>query len=329
MIPLFFILIVLLCCSAFFSGSETAIFSLSRLDIHKLRESKSSSARRLVAALKRPRQTIVTILLGNEFVNISISIVGAAIINRLFRSSVESETLIAVAVITPLVLIFGEIIPKNLSLRHATVFSQVMIWPLRVFHFVVAPLRIVLTWFADITVRIFGGSLDKSEPMVREEEYRRLVDIGKKEGAIDEEERELIHNVFEFTDKVAKDIMTPAEQIFTLPTDLPYELVIEEIRSTQYSRIPFHEGEALNIVGILHIRDILPIHTKKMAGEEIDLMDELIPALYVGRTTPLEKLLKEFQRTHVHMAIVKDGDSVSGLVTMDDVLEELFGEIEE
>ncbi len=329
MISLFALLIFLLLCSAFFSGSETALFSLSRVHVHKLRDSKSLSSRRLVEALKRPRQTIVTILLGNEFVNISISIVGAAIINKLMRASVESETLVAVVTVTPLVLIFGEIVPKNLSLKHAEVFSKVMVWPLRLFYYIVSPLRIILTWFADGMVKIFGGKSDGSETMVREEEYRRLIDMGEKDGAIDEEERDLIHNVFEFTDKVVVDIMTSVERIFSLDVTLPFDRIVEEIKYTQFSRVPFYDGEKPNIIGVLHIRDLLPIYRRKQAGEAIDIREELNEAIFVGPKTPLENLLKEFQRTHVHMAIIKEDDQIVGLVTMDDVLEELFGEIEE
>ncbi|MBT3181947.1 MAG: HlyC/CorC family transporter, partial [Deltaproteobacteria bacterium] len=318
MISLFALLIFLLICSAFFSGSETALFSLSRVHVHKLRDSKSLSSKRLVEALKKPRQTIVTILLGNEFVNISISVVGAAIINKLMRASVESETLVAVATVTPLVLIFGEIIPKNLSLRHAGVLSRVMVWPLRVFYHIVSPLRIVLTWFADGVVRIFGGKSSASEAMIREEEYRKLIDMGEKDGAIDEEERDLIHNVFEFTDKVVLDIMTSVERIFSLDVNLPFDRIVEEIKYTQFSRVPFYEDEKSNIIGVLHIRDLLPIYRRQQAGAFVEIKEELNEAIFVGPNTPVENLLKKFQKTHVHMAIVKKDAEVVGMVTMDD-----------
>lgn len=329
MLPLIVLLIILFLCSAFFSGSETALFSLSRVELHKFRESRSRSAKNLVKALKKPRQTLVTILLGNEFANISISIAGAAMINRLLQSSVESETLIAVATITPLVLVFGEIIPKNLSLRYAKQLSQMMIWPLKFFHDLITPIRVVLTWFADEMVRLFGGSAEAVDGMIMEQEYRRLIDLGRKEGVIVEKERELIHNVFEFSDKVVRHIMTNAERIFLLPIDLPYESLMDEIKSTQFSRVPFYDGDRSNIIGVLHVRDLLPFHRRRRGGEDVDMRDQLNPPLFVGPDTPLETLLREFQRTHVHMAIVRDGEAVRGLVTMDDVLEELFGEIEE
>jgi len=324
------IIFVLLCCSAFFSGSETAIFSLSRVEFHRLRESGTKSSRILIAALKKPRETIVTILLGNEFVNVSISIVAASLINRMFSSSVEAETIISVLIITPVVLIFGEILPKNLSLRHSRSVSQAVIWPLKIFHYVVGPLRVVLSAFADFIVGMFGGKSPSSGHSFMEADYRRLIDMGQREGAIDSEESEMIHNVFEFTDKVAADILTPVDRIFSLPVDVGYDRMIEEIRSTQFSRIPFYDGDKENIVGIFHVRDLMSVHSDKKSGRLADMRSRLHPALFASSKMPLEDLLKEFQRTQLHMAIVKDDSGkIAGLVTMDDLLEELFGEIED
>jgi len=324
------IIFVLLCCSAFFSGSETAIFSLSRVEFHRLMESGTRSSKNLIAALKKPRETIVTILLGNEFVNVSISIVAASLINRMFRSSVEAETFFSVLVITPVVLIFGEILPKNLSLRHAMPVSQAVIWPLRIFHYAVSPLRVILSSFADFIVNLFGGQSATTSHSFMEADYRRLVDMGQREGAIDSEESEMIHNVFEFTDKVVADILTPADRVFSLPVDVKYESMLEKIRTAQFSRIPFYEGDKSNIVGIFHVRDLMSIHSEKKSGKRTEIKNRLHPALFASSKMPLEDLLREFQRAQLHMAIVKDDSgNIVGLVTMDDLLEELFGEIED
>ncbi|HQC50765.1 MAG: Hemolysin C [bacterium ADurb.Bin270] len=324
------IIFVLLCCSAFFSGSETAIFSLSRVEFHRLMESGTRSSKNLIAALKKPRETIVTILLGNEFVNVSISIVAASLINKMFRSSVEIETFVSVLVITPVVLIFGEILPKNISLRHAMSVSQVVIWPLRIFHYAVSPLRVILSSFADFIVNLFGGQSATTSHSFMEADYRRLVDMGQREGAIDSEESEMIHNVFEFTDKVVADILTPADRVFSLPVDVKYESMLEKIRTAQFSRIPFYEGDKSNIVGIFHVRDLMSIHSEKKSGKRTEIKNRLHPALFASSKMPLEDLLREFQRAQLHMAIVKDDSgNIVGLVTMDDLLEELFGEIED
>lgn len=273
---------------------------------------------------------MVTILFGNELVNISLSIVGAAIVGRILQEGVEAQTLVAVTVITPILLVAGEITPKNISLRFARHLSPVIIWPLQLFSRIISPLRYVLTRIADLTVFAFGGRRTSSEPMVMEEEFLRLVDLSRKEGAIIEEERKLIHKVFAFTDKVAADIMTPAGRVFALSVDLAYAQMVDEIKKTKFSRIPFHKGERSNIVGILHVRDLFGFHRKRLAGEASELSDILRPPLFVGPKTPLEELLGEFRRTQLHMAIVRDDSGrLLGVATMDDVLEELFGEIEE
>ncbi len=163
-----------------------------------------------------------------------------------------------------------------------------------------------------------------------EQEYRRLVDMGEKEGAIEEEEREIIHKVFEFTDKRAGHIMTSVEQLFALPIGLQYETLMEEIKSTQYSRVPFYEGERSNVIGILHVRDLFSLNMRRSEGEEVDIRSLLLRPLCVKQNSPLEDVLKEFQKGRTHMALVMDDEGkFMGVVTMDDVLEELFGEIEE
>lgn len=329
MFPLLFILIFLVCCSAFFSGSETAIFSLSHAKRHSITRRGTSSSNLLAKCIEKPRELLVTILLSNEFINVLISIVGASIIDKVLPFSVEVKTIAAVVIITPIVLIFGEITPKNFALHYANVIAPIIIWPLSFIHRAVKPLRVLLTKIADRIVRYFGGDPSFLEPMIMEDEFRRLVDLGKREGVIIEEERELIHNVFEFGDKVAVDIMTPANKLFSLSIDLPYERIIEDIRSVQFSRVPFYQSDPENIIGILHVRDLFALHRKVLAGEKASLRDVLRPPIFIAGNTPLESLLREFQKTRMHMAIVKDDhNQLKGLVAMHDVLEELFGEME-
>jgi putative hemolysin len=329
MLSLLIIFVLLMGSSAFFSSSETALFSLSRVQLHRFKEEGGSSAGKLIALLRAPRQTLVTILFGNELANICISIVGAAMINRIFFLGIEAETVVAVAIITPIVMVACEIVPKNIALRYADILAPIMVFPIHLFYRVITPLRVMLTWFAKKMVILFGGDLERGESMIMEDEFRRLVDIGRKEGAIEEEEREIIHKVFEFTDKRIGDIMTPAERIFMLPIDLPYERLMEEIRSTQFSRVPFYEGERANVIGVLHVRDLFSFDMRRGAGGG-DIRTLMRPMVVVDTKAPLEDLLKEFQKGRAHMALVIDeGGYIKGLVTMDDVLEEIFGEIEE
>ncbi len=319
---------VLLCCKIFFESAETALFSLSRVQIQRFRASKSGAAQKVVECLRKPREWLATILLGNELVNISISIIGASIISRYFFYDVKVQTFIAVIVITPVILLFGEIIPKNAAIRFSPELAPKMVVPLSIFHRFIKPFRFLLTKIADGFVIMLGGHPEKAQPMIVEEEFRRLIDLGRREGVIVEEEREMIHKVFEFTDKIVSGIMTPAGQMFALPVDLPYEKMLGEIKETQFSRIPLYENEKDNIVGILHVRDLFAFHRKRESGGDKNIRAIIREPLFVASGKKLEDLLHDFQQSGIHMALVKDGHKLVGIITMDDVLEELFGEIE-
>lgn len=328
MFSLVVLFMLLLACAAFFSCSETALFSLSRVQVHRFREQKGHFAARLVECLRMPRHTLVTILFGNELVNVSMSIVGAAIVSGSTPYSLEAETLISVAIITPVILIFGEMLPKNLALRFAPQLAPILAVPIHLFYHAITPLRRLLSWLADRMVASLGGSPAEASPMIMEEEFRRLVDIGSRRGVIVEEEREIIHNVFAFTDKTAGDIMTKAHKLFALPVDLPYEQVIAAMRDQGYSRVPFYEGDPSHIVGILHVRDLFSFQMRRQAKKDEELTSLLRRPVFVSLRTPLEEVLREFQRTQTHMALVigLEGE-LAGVVTMHDVQEELFGEM--
>ncbi len=329
MAPFILLIGLLLILSGFFSASETAIFSLSHVQLHHMKETKKRPARMLTEALKRPRQILITILLGNELVNVSISIVSAALIAHTLRVGPLAETVVSVGVATPLVLILGEIVPKNLALRFAPSYSQFAIVPLKVFSSLVRPLRYALTSVADWFIRMMGGTVSE-RPMIMEQEYRHLVDLGRREGVIIEEEREIIHSIFEFSDKVVSSIMTPAERIFMLAVDTPYDEMLTRLKERLYSRVPIFAGTRNNIIGILHLRDLFAFDHRRRAGAEEDIRSILIEALFVEPDEKLENLLHQFQKQRVHMAVVrKDRGPIEGVVTMDDVLEDLFGEIEE
>lgn len=329
MFSLFLLFLILLCLSAFFSGSETALFSLSGVELHKFRASRTATARRIFENLREPRRLLVTILLGNELANFSLAIVGTAIISRMDIPWPAMEMVFSVGLITPLLLVVGDIIPKNIALQFAPQVAPVVVWPLAAFSWITRPVRAVFTIAADGIVRLFGGPPTGAQPVIMEDEYRRLVDLGSKGGAIVEEEREIIHKVFEFTDKVVTEIMTPAEDMFSLSVDLPYEQAIEALRGERHSRVPFYEGRRDCVVGVLHVRDLFAFSRRQMAAPGLVLREILNPPLFIEPSTPLEQLLREFQRTQQHMAIVRSPDgAIRGVVTMDDVLEDIFGEIE-
>jgi len=325
-----FYFLLLLFLSAFFSGAETALFSLSALERHQFEQSKSSAKREVVKYLRKPREILGTILLGNELSNVWLSIIGAALVRELYPGNIKIQTLLAVMIITPIILTLGEIIPKTIAQQLARQLAPLVIIPLKLFHRLVSPFRLILSSCADAGIRLFGGKPEATEPMIMEQEFRRLVDIGKAEGELVEEERQLIHQVFEFTEKVVRDIMTSQEHLFMLPVDISYERMLEEIRATNFSRIPIYEKDRNHVIGILHVRDLFGFHQKQQQSKTEDIRSLLHTPIFVKGDEALEPLLRKFQEYRVHMAIVvNEKHRLIGIVTMHDVLVELFGEMKE
>lgn len=324
------LLLFLFLSSAFFSGSETVLFSLSAIQLQKFKESRKKSLRNLTKLLKEPRKILATILLGNEFSNVAISIVIASLVyDCAGELGFEISSLISIAVTTILILIFGEIVPKNIAIRSATVLAPIVVVPLKQFYRIVNPARSILSSLADVIIRLFGGDPAKQQSMVLEEEFRYLVDLAHKSGEMEEEEREMIHKVFDFGDKVVGDIMTEANSIFSLESGTKYDDLLVNLKATQYSRVPIYKDKKDNIIGILYLKDLFRYHKKASSVTNSSIADILRPTLFVGMQDKLEHLLDKFRSEKIHMAIVMDGNKkIIGLVTMDDVLEELFGEME-
>jgi len=319
------IILVLLFLSAFFSCSETAFFSLTRAELEKLRKSKRGFARQVIKVLKKPRETLITISMGNDLVNVAFAITVASVIYDILGSMHwKMSTLISIAITTPFVLVFGEVIPKNIAIRYARGLAPYLVGP-RLFSKLVFPLRYPLTKFADQIVLIFGGDPGQVRSMIMEEEFRQLVDLGFKEGVLEEGESELIHRVFELGNKKVADIMTPAGEMFRLSIDDHLEKVIREMRATQYNRVPVYHTNSNDIVGILHSREIFKLYRTRQRGHMRDLEEIVRPVHFVREDEVIEDVLSDFQRLKTHMAIVLDKrNKVSGLVTMDDIFRLLF-----
>jgi len=312
--------------SAFFSATETALFALRRVDLEKWREEGNRRAMLIARMLEKPARLIATILIGNEIVNVAISSVTAAVLLPLYPRYGEP---IAVVLGTLGILILGDITPKSIVWPRAKAVSLRIAAPLMAFSKVVAPVRFVMEMISEGILRLLGGASPRhTREMVSEAEFRALVDAGEETGTLDPGEKELIHNIFEMTDQRAGEIMTPLPDVFMVPRDLPYSGLVEQYRRYRRSRIPVYEGERRNIVGILNFKELL---RPMAAGEEAPEWRNLVRAPFViPSSKKLPLLLREFQRRKVHIALVVDefGERI-GIVTLEDVLEELFGDIRE
>jgi putative hemolysin len=332
--------VLLLVCSAFFSGSETALFSLSRVQREALGRREDRKSQRLAALLANPRRLIVTIIVANELINIANASLSATITNRLLPYvSERGQVVITAAVMVPLILLVGEMTPKSLAVRIGESWARVVSGPLTLFQYVIAPVRFVLSIVSGAVLALFGARNQPIEAGVREEEFRALVDVGSEEGELQVAERRLIHNVFEFGDTPVGKVMTPAERVFALPYEMPLGRMVDAISQQHYSRVPIYRGgridpkarqqgkrAPLEVVGIVHAKDLVTYASRGLEGHTVQ--DLLHPPFFVPRTTTCDRLFREFQRRKTHISLVVDEyGRLLGVVTMEDLLEELFGEI--
>jgi len=309
------LLIVLLFLSGFFSSAETALFSISKAKaIHMAKE--KGIANSLIKKMKDdPHRLLSTILIGNNVVNVGASALATAVAIGLVSSNAVG---IATGVMTLLILVFGEIFPKSIATRNNILIAKAVIIPLYWFSILFAP----LIWFLNFIPKITGKI--KKKPKVTEAELMTIVEVVEEEGEIKEEEKEFIHNIFEFDDTNASEIMTPRADMFVVNVDK--ELDLEGIIKSGFTRIPVFEGNIDHVVGILNIKDLFMHQTT--SSDKIDIRQIMREPYFVPENKKLDKLLQQFKKRKQHMAIVIDEHGgVSGLITLEDALEEIVGEI--
>jgi len=311
---------ILLAASGFFSSSEAALFSLNTVQVERLKEKGSTLGRLIARLLRRPTDLIITFLVGNELVNVALAVTATSLALLVYG---EGGEYLAIPVTTALLLLFGEITPKSVAVRYPERVSLLVAWPLNVFAYGITPLRWGLRKLVDA---VMGAHAERPISLITEDEFKTLVDVGEDEGIIDQEERNLIQRVFELGDQQVSQIMTPRTDIFALEVSEPLAAVLPKIKEARFSRVPVYEGSIDHIVGILYAKDLLTY--SRHPDMEVKIADLLHPTFFVPESKRIDELLREFQRNKVHVAIVVDEyGGVSGLVTMEDALEELVGEI--
>jgi putative hemolysin len=319
-IPVAILCVVL---SAFFSGSEAAVFSIRGVERNQLAGSPRAADRRIAAMLERSRRVFATVLIGNEALNSVLAVLAFAVIAR-WHASWQAFWL-AIAVALPLIVLLTEITARTLAGKSPLGWSRLCVVPLAVFEVLLAPIRLVVQGAAVILLKPLGVAIRSRAPRdLSEEEFRTLVDAGSAVGQVDARESRMIHRVFEFNDKNVGEVMTPRERIFALSYDLPAQRLIREVAARGFSRVPIYQKSLDNIRGILNAKDLM----RNTAGQPIGrpLGELLHEPLFVPRTTPVKRLFLTFKQRKVHMAIVvSEYGKVLGLVTMDDLLSQIFG----
>ena len=322
--------ILVQCClfsmSAFFSGSETALFSLSRIDLQKLRNSRNPHSESIHAMLDEPRRLIVSLLCGNELVNIAAAANMTMILISAFGEA--DAGWINVVVMVPLLLLFGEVTPKtiavNFPVKFATLLSARFLpkWIL-----IVTPLRNVVRLVADRVTTFVVGEHVSRENILKADELRTLMADSEETGVIEASERVLIDKVLEAAETDVARIMTPGPRIRFLDGDLPVDELIERFRSYRHPRVPVYRGHWDNVIGFLQAEDLLR-RVRSGGSARIELRDILRPAHFVPPTKKVDEMLEYFQRFNTRAAVViGEYGEVLGIVTMKDVLSFIFGEI--
>ncbi|MFQ6136042.1 MAG: hemolysin family protein [Candidatus Hydrothermarchaeales archaeon] len=316
-------LFVLLLLSGFFSGSETALISLNKIRIRKLMEEGVKNAFIIDKLLGHPDKLLATILVGNNLVNIAAAAIATSLAITFFGNTGIG---IATGVMTLLVLIFGEITPKGFATENAEKISlkvaRPIDWLVRIFYPVVEVLTLVTNFF----IEALGGESKKIGPFVTEEEIRMLVDVGEEEGVIEKDEAEMIEGVFEFGDTTVKEVMSPRIDMECIESDAELNDAISLVIETGHSRIPVFEESVDNIVGIVYSKDLLGY--LKRGETKTKVRDVMRDAYFIPETKKLDDLLREFQKKKVQIAMaVGEYGGTAGLVTLEDLLEEIVGEI--
>jgi putative hemolysin len=316
--------------SGFCSGSEVALFSLRRVDREQLARSQSALDRRILKLLERPRRLIATVLIGNEAFNSFLAVLALIVVGH-FAAARELSLWaiggIALGVSLPLIVLVAEVTSKTLAAKAPLTWARVCVLPLSGFAVVVTPLRLVVNFLAEVLLRPLGDAA-RTRPArdLSEQEFKSLVDAGSAQGQVDARERRLIHRVFEFSDKNVGQVMTPRDRIFALSYDLPMQRLAKEIAARGFSRVPIYQKSVDNVRGILNAKDLVSIATGQAPTRPLNEL--LHEPLFVPRTTPVKRLFLTFKQKKVHMAIVvSEYGKVLGLVTMDDLLAQIFGVI--
>ncbi len=318
---LWVIFVILLILSAFFSASETAYSSLSIVRITNYAENGKKSAAKALKVHQNFDNTLSSILIGNNIVNIAMATIGAFIAAKLITDDTVSG-IVSTAVVTLIVLIFGEIMPKSFAKRHAEGLAMKTAYILSFLNILFFPLNIL---FNGLSRLIAKNIKEDPAPTVTEDELETIVDNMADEGVIEENDSDLIINALKLSDKIVDDIMIPRIDMVAIEVDQPIDEIKKVFYDNQYSRIPVYKDDKDRILGILYERDFF---TYLIENKEFKIIDILKPAKYVNKKMPVDDFIRELQKEKVHMAIVsgKFGET-AGLVTMEDALEELVGEI--
>ena len=314
------ILVILLSASAFFSSAETALMTSNKLKIRNLAENGDKRAKKVLDITANTDKMLSAILIGNNVVNLTASSLSTTLTLKIFGSSLVG---IATGILTFLILVFGEITPKNVASKNAENMALAYIGVISVIVTVMTPVIFIVNKVAGAVISIFPKNSDENNA-VTEEELRAMVEYSHEEGVIENEEKKMIVNVVDFGDTVAGDIMVPRVDMVMVDEKSSYEEILQVFREERYTRIPVYEETPDNVIGILNVKDFLLIEDK----ENFVMKELLREPLYTYEYKKTSALMMDMRKTGANIVIVLDEYGITaGLITLEDMLEEIVGEI--
>jgi len=323
------ILFGLIIISAFFSGSEVALFSLGKKKLKDLEKENSITGKQINVLLKFPKRLLTTILIGNTAANVFSSIIAVTLaldLAKYFSLSLDVVLIFQIIILTILILIFGEVTPKVWANRNPVMFSRIVSVPIYWISILLYPLSKSLTTILSVSTSRFRTN--KSKTAITSSEISELAELGVEKGSLEEEEHELIHGLVSFKTVNAREVMTPRVDMTALSLDTPFSEVTKIITDSGHSRIPLYKNDLDNIIGIIYAKDLLKFIGKKDHQNHVALKDICRETIFVPETKLISELMKEFQEKNLHVGIVVDEyGGTSGLITLEDILEEIVGEI--
>lgn len=323
------LLIVCFIFSGFFSGSEVALFSLDKKKIKSTFLNSTLVQEYLQNLLENPRRLLVTILIGNTVVNVAASIIAVSLALDIAQSFGFSQNVVLtlqIILLTILILLFGEVTPKIWASKNPAAFSKVVAIPIHWVSVIIYPVSETITEF--IRLLVSKIRIDKKKSAINPDEIKELATIGLEKGTIEDEEHELIHSIVGFKTLSVSEIMTPRVDMIAISTDSNFSEVINEITRTGRSRIPLYKEDLDDIVGVIYAKDLLPYFKNAELRKNLSLEKIARKPMFVPKTKMIDSLMHDFQDKKMHIAIVVDEyGGTAGLVSLEDIIEEIIGEI--
>ncbi len=333
-------LLVLIAVNAFFAASEIALISLNDNKIKLLAEEGNTKAKQLTKLLGEPSRFLATIQIGITLAGFLASAFAAEtfaapLVNILkgynlpiSESILKGTTILIITlVLSYFTLVLGELVPKRVAMKKSEGIAFFVAAPLTVLSKLTSPFVKLLTVSTNFFVRLFGVDPHSLDDDVTEEEIRMMIDVGEEKGTIQEREKVMINNIFEFNDKTAEAIMTHRMEVVGIPLSIKFDSLVKLVKEKQFSRMPIYEGNIDNIIGVLHVKDLIPLLTEDIIGE-FKLQDYIRKPFFVPLQKKTDELFVDLQLSKTHIAIVIDDyGGTAGIVTIEDLIEEIVGNI--